>query len=98
MYWVEEVAGTSPPDIFSLLLAQSYHFPDWCSLASGPASIPSDDQHLPPFTCLSARKPLSDRRRIIFSTSKLGDLMSIAIHPDLESRIRSRAEAQHLTI
>src|SRR6266849_3105842 len=43
MYWVEGVAGTSSSDKFSLLLAQSYHFPDLCSLASGPAFITSDD-------------------------------------------------------
>jgi hypothetical protein len=29
---------------------------------------------------------------------KMGDPMSIAIHPDLESKIRSRAEAQGLSV
>jgi hypothetical protein len=29
---------------------------------------------------------------------KMGDPMGIAIHPDLESRIRSRAEAQGLSV
>src|SRR6266853_1724247 len=49
-------------------------------------------------TPLSARKPLGGRSRITSEACKLGDLMSIPIHPDLESKIRSQAEAQGLSI